>query len=118
MFKRLFQREQVNGNGRSSSDLGGGHSPGVGGHNPLEALRLEKPILTGPSLFNFSDLSARLQPHGGFTVVEDAEALIAAYPPAPVSQAMKAALETDAKGPMSATLAALDPLLMRVGLKP
>ena len=56
--------------------LGGGHAPGVGGHNPLEALRLGKPILTGPSLFNFSDLSERLKPHGGFTIVEAAEALI------------------------------------------
>ena len=98
--------------------LGGGHAPGVGGHNPLEALRLGKPILTGPSLFNFSDLSERLKPHGGFTIVEDVEALISAYPPAPVSDAMKDALETDAKGPMSATLTALDPILSRVGLKP
>ncbi|MEL6693442.1 MAG: glycosyltransferase N-terminal domain-containing protein, partial [Pseudomonadota bacterium] len=69
--------------------LGGGHAPGIGGHNPLEALRLGKPILTGPSLFNFSDLSVRLTHHGGFTVVDDADALIAAYPPAPVSEAMK-----------------------------
>lgn len=98
--------------------LGGGHAPGVGGHNPLEALRLGKPILTGPSLFNFSDLSERLRPHGGFTIAEDTEALIAAYPPAPVSDAMKAALESDAKGPMSATLAALEPILKQVGLKP
>jgi 3-deoxy-D-manno-octulosonic-acid transferase len=98
--------------------LGGGHAPGVGGHNPLEALRLGKPILTGPSLFNFSDLSERLRQHGGFTIAEDTEALIAAYPPAPVSDAMKAALESDAKGPMSATLTALEPVLKQVGLKP
>ena len=98
--------------------LGGGHAPGVGGHNPLEALRLGKPILTGPSLFNFSDLSKRLQPHGGFTIVDDTEALIAAYTPPPVSEGMKDALETDAKGPMSATLTALDPILKRTGLKP
>ena len=98
--------------------LGGGHAPGVGGHNPLEALRLGKPILTGPSLFNFSDLSERLRQHGGFTIAEDTEALIEAYPPAPVSDAMNAALESDAKGPMSATLTALEPVLKQVGLKP
>lgn len=97
--------------------LGGGHAPGVGGHNPLEALRLGKPILTGPSLFNFSDLTVQLQAHDGFTLVEDADALIAAYPPAPVSEAMRDALETDAKGPMTATLAAMEPILQRVGLK-
>ena len=97
--------------------LGGGHAPGVGGHNPLEALRLGKPILTGPSLFNFSDLSERLKPHGGFTIVDDSEALVSAYPPAAVSNAMKDALETDAKGPMSATLTALEPILNRTGLK-
>ncbi len=97
--------------------LGGGHAPGVGGHNPLEALRLGKPILTGPSLFNFSDLSERLRQHRGFTIAKDTEALIAAYPPAPVSDAMKAALESDAKGPMSATLTALEPVLKQVGLK-
>lgn len=97
--------------------LGGGHAPGIGGHNPLEALRLGKPILTGPSLFNFSDLTKRLKQHGGFMIVEDADALIAAYPPAPVSEAMKEALETDAKGPMAATLTAIDPILQRVGLK-
>ncbi|MEL6664848.1 MAG: glycosyltransferase N-terminal domain-containing protein [Pseudomonadota bacterium] len=97
--------------------LGGGHAPGVGGHNPLEALRLGKPVLTGPSLFNFSDLSERLKPHGGFTIVEDTEALISSYPPAPVSKDMVEALETDAKGPMSATLAALEPVLKRAGLK-
>ena len=55
--------------------LGGGHAPGVGGHNPLEALRLNKPVITGPSLFNFKDLSERLKPHQGFSIVEDADAL-------------------------------------------
>lgn len=97
--------------------LGGGHAPGVGGHNPLEALRLEKPILTGPSLFNFSDLSERLQQHQGFTKVADTNALIAAYPPAPVSQEMLDMLETDAIGPMSKTLEALAPLIESAGSK-
>lgn len=96
--------------------LGGGHAPGVGGHNPLEALRLGKPILTGPSLFNFSDLSARLTPHGGFMIIDDAHALVRAYPPAPVSPEMKDALESDAKGPMSTTLTALEPILSGLGL--
>lgn len=91
--------------------LGGGHAPGVGGHNPLEALRLGKPILTGPSLFNFSDLSKRLLPHEGFMTVADADAIVAAYPPEPVSQSLLDMLESDALGPISKTMTALRPYL-------
>ncbi|MHA7901128.1 MAG: 3-deoxy-D-manno-octulosonic acid transferase [Henriciella sp.] len=91
--------------------LGGGHAPGVGGHNPLEALRLGKPILTGPSLFNFSDLSKRLLQHEGFTTVADADAIVANYPPAPVSQSLLDMLESDALGPISKTMTALNPHL-------
>lgn len=98
--------------------LGGGHAPGVGGHNPLEALRLEKPVLTGPSLFNFQDLSQRLIPLGGFTIVEDADALASALPPAPVSDALKQQLQHDAVGPMTKTLEQLSPLLDKAGLTP
>ena len=96
--------------------LGGGHAAGIGGHNPLEALRLGKPILTGPSLFNFSDLTERLSPHEGFSIVTDTDALIAAYPPKPVSEELKTLLETDARGPMSVTLEALTPVLQQVGI--
>jgi 3-deoxy-D-manno-octulosonic-acid transferase len=32
--------------------MGGAFEPGIGGHNPLEAARLGKPILTGPHAFN------------------------------------------------------------------
>jgi 3-deoxy-D-manno-octulosonic-acid transferase len=32
--------------------MGGAFAEGVGGHNPLEAARLGKPILTGPAAFN------------------------------------------------------------------
>lgn len=96
--------------------LGGGHAPGVGGHNPLEALRLNKPVITGPSLFNFNDLSERLKPHQGFSIVEDADALAAALPLAPVSQDLHDMLEADALGPMSKTLEQLNPLLKRTGV--
>ncbi|MEO1304706.1 MAG: glycosyltransferase N-terminal domain-containing protein [Pseudomonadota bacterium] len=96
--------------------LGGGHAPGVGGHNPLEALRLGKPVLSGPSVFNFSDLSKRLLQHEGFTLVEDAQDLIATYPPAPVSKDMMDMLDSDAIGPISVTLEQLDPILEKAGL--
>nr|WP_070959471.1 glycosyltransferase N-terminal domain-containing protein [Hyphomonas sp. Mor2] len=96
--------------------LGGGHAPGVGGHNPLEALRLGKPILTGPSLFNFKDLSERLNGHQGFSIVEDASALAEAFPAMPVSAELTQVLEADALGPMAKTLDLLHPLHKRAGL--
>lgn len=96
--------------------LGGGHTPGVGGHNPLEALRLDKPVMTGPSVFNFADLSTRLLPHDGYSVVEDVDALITNYPPSAVSKGMRDLLEQDALGPMAVTLEALHPLLAKAGL--
>lgn len=96
--------------------LGGGHAPGVGGHNPLEALRLGKPVLTGPSIFNFRDLSERLLPLQGFSIVHDVEELVSAYPALPVSAEMSATLEADSLGPMSSTLDALAPVLKRAGL--
>lgn len=96
--------------------LGGGHAPGVGGHNPLEALRLNKPVLTGPSLFNFRDLAERLQSHQGFSVVEDANSIANAFPAAAVSAELSAMLETDALGPMARTLELLAPLRRQAGI--
>ncbi|MEM1148372.1 MAG: glycosyltransferase N-terminal domain-containing protein, partial [Pseudomonadota bacterium] len=91
--------------------LGGGHSPGVGGHNPLEALQLGKPVITGPSVFNFKDLVERLAPHQGFEIVDDTTAIVGAFPSPPVSDALQQMIAEDAIGPMTATLDALNPLL-------
>ncbi|MEL7540102.1 MAG: glycosyltransferase N-terminal domain-containing protein [Pseudomonadota bacterium] len=96
--------------------LGGGHAPGVGGHNPLEALQLGKPVLTGPSIFNFRDLSKRLLPLQGFSIIHDVDELVAAYPALPVSAEMMTTLKADSLGPMSSTLEALEPLLKRAKL--
>jgi 3-deoxy-D-manno-octulosonic-acid transferase len=96
--------------------LGGGHAPGIGGHNPLEALRLGKPIVTGPSLFNFKDLSERLVGHQGFTIIEDAAALADAFPAPAVSAELTEILEADALGPMAKTLELLEPLRKRGGI--
>ena len=96
--------------------LGGGHAPGVGGHNPLEALRLGKPVITGPSIFNFRDLSQRLLPLQGFSIVHDVDELVAAFPALPVSAEMTMTLKADSLGPMSRTLSALEPILNRVDM--
>ena len=87
--------------------LGGGHAPGVGGHNPIEALRLSKPILSGPSVFNFRDLSDRIKSYDGYQIVDDAKGIAKAFPPAPVSDGLLSLLDADAVGPMTETLDAL-----------
>ena len=95
--------------------LGGGYTPGVGGHNPLESLRLGKPVITGPSLFNFEEMADALIEQGGLTIVHTAQDIAAAFPAKPPTPALLARLETEAAGPMKATLAALEPYLPKQG---
>lgn len=94
--------------------LGGGHAPDVGGHNPLEAVRLRKPVLTGPDVFNFADMMGDLSKRGLVRTVKDSGDLAAglADPPA-ISEALIAALEAEADAPMNATLDALLPLISK-----
>jgi len=55
----------------------GGSFSKLGGHNMLEPASLHKPILTGPSLFNFKLISDLLLESGGMLVVKDSENLVA-----------------------------------------
>ncbi|RIJ22108.1 3-deoxy-D-manno-octulosonic acid transferase [Henriciella barbarensis] len=91
--------------------LGGGHAHGVGGHNPVEILRIGKPVFTGPRIHNFADLATRLEGDTSFQIVRDQEALRQAFPLPPPSHALKASLEAQAETPMRVTLEALDRLL-------
>jgi 3-deoxy-D-manno-octulosonic-acid transferase len=92
--------------------LGGGHAADVGGHNPLEPVRLRKPVLTGPSVFNFAGMMADLETRGLVRIVTDAGELAAGLADPPVvSEAAVVALEADADAPMNATLEALLPLI-------
>ena len=45
----------------------------VGGHNLLEAAALKKPILNGPSYFNFKEITEQLTALGAGTICQDAE---------------------------------------------
>lgn len=54
--------------------VGGSFVP-VGGHNMLEPAVLSKPILTGPHLFNFSEISEMLFKANGMIKVENANQL-------------------------------------------
>lgn len=53
----------------------GGSLVETGGHNPLEPAMLGKPVLMGPHLFNFSDISQQLQACGGLSIVDNPEQL-------------------------------------------
>lgn len=55
--------------------LGGGHAEGVGGHNPLEPLKLGKTVITGPDVFNFADIMKELEAIGAVRFASDASAL-------------------------------------------
>jgi 3-deoxy-D-manno-octulosonic-acid transferase len=94
--------------------LGGGHAPGVGGHNALEPVKLGKATLSGPLCFNFEEVNAVLVKAGALTYVPDAEALAAHFAAClggvgPTPDWIGLAEGLDA--PMTATLAGLMPLL-------
>ena len=91
--------------------LGGGHTPGVGGHNPLEILRLGKPLATGPEVFNFADIKSELEGQPGYNTVETPQALSDGFPFAPPAETLMNALDARARAPMAATIEALLPLL-------
>jgi 3-deoxy-D-manno-octulosonic-acid transferase len=93
--------------------LGGGHAEGIGGHNPVEILRIGRPVFTGPHIHNFSDLAATLEGDPGFQIVADQDALQRAFPLPEPSQVLKDSLEARAEEPMRVTLAALQRLLVQ-----
>jgi 3-deoxy-D-manno-octulosonic-acid transferase len=55
--------------------MGGGFAPGVGGHNPLEAARLEAAIVTGPHVFNAREIYAEMLAEAAAIEAADAAAL-------------------------------------------
>ena len=57
-----------------SAFVGGSLVP-TGGHNPLEPAALGKPVIMGPHLFNFLEISAMMRDAGALREVDDAEGL-------------------------------------------
>ncbi len=97
--------------------LGGGHAPGIGGHNPLEPVRLGRPVVTGPDVFNFAammdDLEQRKLIRRLKTPKAIGKALRTMEPP---QEEALDALTREADAPMTLTLEALMPLLPAPGL--
>ncbi|MBF8766929.1 lipid IV(A) 3-deoxy-D-manno-octulosonic acid transferase [Pseudomonas putida] len=56
----------------------GGSLVPTGGHNPLEPAALALPVLIGPHVFNFLEISAMLREAGGLQQVDDAQGLAGA----------------------------------------
>ena len=77
----------------------------------VEAIRLGRPVLTGPHMFNFRDMMADLQARGGITIVSNREEFEAHYPAPPPAQSLLEALADESNKPLEATLAALGTLL-------
>jgi 3-deoxy-D-manno-octulosonic-acid transferase len=50
----------------------GGSLVPAGGHNPLEPAALARPVLYGPHMFNFEEISRLLRDAGGSRQVDDA----------------------------------------------
>lgn len=57
--------------------VGGSLAP-VGGHNPLEPAALGLPVLVGPHVFNFEEITRMLREAGALQQVQDAQELAAA----------------------------------------
>src|SRR5471032_1252598 len=53
----------------------GGSLVATGGHNPLEPAALAKPVICGPHVFNFLEISAMMRNAGALQEVDDAEGL-------------------------------------------
>ncbi|MEM1151744.1 MAG: glycosyltransferase N-terminal domain-containing protein [Pseudomonadota bacterium] len=59
--------------------LGGASVEGIGGHNPIEPLQLERAVITGPHGFNFQSLFRELSDTGLLNVVDGEVALSKAF---------------------------------------
>lgn len=98
----------------------GGSLVPSGGHNLLEPAALGKPLLSGPHLFNFLEIAARLAEAGALRQVSDAGSLAAAVgafwsDPAKAARAGaagKAVLEAN-QGALARLLEGLERLLVR-----
>ena len=92
----------------------GGSLNQTGGHNMLEPASLAKPILFGPNVFNFSEISSDLLALGGAIQVSDAEALLLAVKQLLEQPKEAAQMGLNAQAFFKANQGALDGVLARI----
>lgn len=63
----------------SAAYIGGGLSRQIGGHNPLEAARLDCPVISGPEVRNWEEVYAALDEREGVTVIRTSNDLGQAF---------------------------------------
>ncbi len=97
--------------------VGGSFAP-LGGHNVLEPAALGKPVIFGPHMFNFAEISSRLIQRGAAMEVADAEQLAAAvsalfFDPNRCDQMGTAGLRlvSEGRGALSRTLDQIEKIL-------
>jgi 3-deoxy-D-manno-octulosonic-acid transferase len=95
-----------------------------GGQNPIEPAKLATAILHGPHVHNFTEVFAALDASNGARQITDAEQLArGAYvwlaDPAAARDAARAAASAvnEISGAIDRTMRAIEPLLMRIGMK-
>ena len=107
-----IDRRDLARSGAHAVYLGGGNAPDVGGHNPLEPIRLGKPVVSGPDVFNFAAMMDDLEQRGLVRLLKTPKAigraLVSMEPPSADSLDL---LAHEADAPMQITLEALHPLL-------
>ncbi len=98
--------------------MGGAFASGIGGHNPLEAARLGRPVITGPEAFNATELYEEMVERRCAIQVSDGRELLVQVrkmldDPALARRMGEAALAyaRDQDGALAEALAVLEPLL-------
>ncbi len=92
--------------------LGGGHLQSVGGHNPLEPVRLGVPVVTGPHTHNFKSVMHELTQAGHVRIAETSADIARRLTSMQrLSDAQIQLVLHEADAPMTTTLDALLPLL-------
>lgn len=94
----------------------GGSLNQTGGHNMLEPASLAKPILFGPNVFNFSEISSGLLAADGAIQAQDAEALLLAVKQLLEAPDTATQMGLNAQTFFKANQGALDTLVARIDL--
>ncbi|KEQ19486.1 lipid IV(A) 3-deoxy-D-manno-octulosonic acid transferase [Endozoicomonas numazuensis] len=85
-----------------------------GGHNMLEPAALGVPVLSGPSVYNFTDISQQLEDAGGMRTIQNSEQLAAAVTELLADDAARKKMGSQAQAFVEGNKGALQKLLKLV----